>query len=60
MSNAITWFKFPRVSLEFDENGFVDNGNGLNIPGEIIQPGYSEEWKRAVATDNGEVLRVVE
>ena len=25
MSNAITWFKFPRVSLEFDENGFVDD-----------------------------------
>ena len=43
-----------------DENGFIDNGNGLDIPGEILQPGYSEEWKRAVAADNGEVLRVVE
>ena len=42
-----------------DENGFIDNGNGLDIPGVIEQPGYSETWKRAVAADNGEVLRVV-
>jgi hypothetical protein len=25
LNNAITWFKFPRVSLECDGNGFVDN-----------------------------------
>ena len=42
-----------------DENGFVDNGNGKAIPGKIEQPGYSEEWKRAVAKDKGEILRVV-
>ena len=42
-----------------DENGFMDNGNGKNIPGKIQNPGYSEKWKRAVAADNGEVLRVV-
>ena len=42
-----------------DENGFIDNGNGKDIPGKIIQPGYSEKWKRAVAADNGEVLKVV-
>ena len=42
-----------------DENGFIDNGNGKDIPGKIIQPGYSEKWKRAVAEDNGEVLKVV-
>lgn len=42
-----------------DENGFVDNGNGKDIPGKIEQPGYSEEWKRAVAKDKGEILRVV-
>jgi hypothetical protein len=23
MENAITWFKFPRVSLEHDDNGFT-------------------------------------
>ena len=42
-----------------DANGFIDNGNGKDIPGKIEQPGYSERWKRAVANDNGEVLRVV-
>ena len=25
MENAITWFKFPRVSLEHDEDSFVDD-----------------------------------
>jgi hypothetical protein len=24
MINALTWFKFPRTSLEYDENGFVN------------------------------------
>jgi hypothetical protein len=24
MENAITWFKFPRVSLEHDDNGFIN------------------------------------
>ena len=43
-----------------DENGFVDNGNGKNIPASPDQPGYSEKWKRAVAADNGDILRVVE
>ena len=42
-----------------NEKGFIDNGNGCNIPDKIEQPGYSEKWKRAVATDNGEVLKVV-
>ena len=43
-----------------DENGdFVDNGNGKDIPGVIEMPGYSENWKRAVAADKGEVLKVV-
>ena len=37
---------------------FVDNGNGKQIPDKIQWPGYSEKWKRAVAADNGEVLRV--
>ena len=42
-----------------DEKGFVENGNGKDIPAKIQQPGYSEKWKRAVAADNGTVLRVV-
>ena len=37
---------------------FVDNGNGRQIPDKIQFPGYNEKWKRAVAADNGEVLRV--
>ncbi|MBR2859717.1 MAG: C69 family dipeptidase [Alistipes sp.] len=42
-----------------DKKGFIDNGNGKNIPDKIKQSGYSEKWKRAVAEDNGEVLKVV-
>lgn len=38
---------------------FVDNGNGKKIPGKIQFPGYNEKWKRAVARDNGEILKVV-
>ena len=43
-----------------DANGFIDNGNGMDIPGKIEQPGYSEAWKRAVAKDKGDILKVVE
>ena len=42
-----------------NENGFIDNGNGKDIPGKIEQPGYNEKWKRAVAADNGRILEVV-
>ena len=43
-----------------DENGkFIDNGNGKDIPGKILQPGYSEKWKKAVAADNGRILEVI-
>ncbi len=38
---------------------FTDNGNGRNIPVMPEQPGYTEKWKRAVAADNGEILKVV-
>ncbi len=41
-----------------DENGFMDNGNGKDIPGKIEQPGYNEKWKRAVAADHGKILEV--
>ena len=42
-----------------DNNGFIDNGNGKDVPDKIQQPGYSEKWKRAVAADNGRILEVV-
>ncbi len=42
-----------------NEKGFIENGNGKNIPDKIEQSGYSEKWKRAVAADNGEMLRVI-
>ncbi|WP_300797319.1 C69 family dipeptidase [uncultured Alistipes sp.] len=38
---------------------FVDNGNGKQIPDKIQFPGYNEKWKRAVAQDNGEILKVI-
>ena len=38
---------------------FVNNGHDAKIPGDIQFPGYSEKWKRAVAADNGEILKVV-
>ena len=38
---------------------FVDNGNGKQIPDKIQFPGYGEKWKRAVAKDNGEILKVI-
>ncbi len=38
---------------------FVDNGNGRDIPDNIQFPGYGEKWKRAVAADNGEILKVI-
>ena len=42
-----------------DAKDFIDNGTGYNIPDKIKQSGYSEKWKRAVAEDNGEVLKVI-
>ena len=42
-----------------NEKGFIDNGNGCDIPDKIQFPGYNEKWKRAVAADNGKVLKVI-
>ena len=42
-----------------NENGFIDNGTGKDIPEKIQWPGYDEKWKRAVAADNGKVLKVM-
>lgn len=55
-----TMVKYIDGNIKGEENGkFVDNGNGKDIPGVIDQPGYSENWKRAVAADKGEILKVV-
>lgn len=55
-----TMVKYIDGNIKGEENGkFVDNGNGKDIPGIIDQPGYSENWKRAVAADKGEILKVV-
>ena len=52
--------KYIDGNVKGEENGkFVDNGNGKDIPGVIDQPGYTENWKRAVAADKGEILKVV-
>ena len=52
--------KYIDGNVKGEENGkFIDNGNGKDIPGKIEQPGYSENWKRAVAADKGEILKVV-
>ena len=52
--------KYIDGNVKGEENGkFIDNGNGKDIPGKISQPGYSENWKRAVAADKGEILKVV-
>ena len=39
---------------------FVENGNGKQIPDKIQFPGYSEKWKRAIAEDNGKILKQVD
>lgn len=41
-----------------DAAGFMDNGHGKHIPASPLQPGYNEKWKRAVAADNGDILRL--
>ena len=52
--------KYIDGNVKGEENGvFVDNGNGADIPGKIQQPGYTENWKRAVAQDKGDILKVV-
>lgn len=49
MCNAITWFKFPRVSLEFNDEGFVDDLNNEEI--QIIADFMKCEWlSRSIMT----------
>lgn len=40
--------------------GFVGNGFDEKIPASPQTPGYNEKWKRAVAADAGQTLKVVE
>ena len=42
LENAITWFKFPRVSLERDESGFVNELGAAEI--QIIADFMKCEW----------------
>ena len=42
MENAITWFKFPRISLEHDDGGFVENLSQAEI--QIIADFMKVEW----------------
>ena len=42
MENAITWFKFPRISLEHDDDGFIENLTHSEI--EIIADFMKVEW----------------
>ena len=42
LENAITWFKFPRVSLEHDESGFIDNLTQAEI--QVIADFMKVEW----------------
>lgn len=48
------------IKRESAEGVFIDNGNDYNIPTSPTQPGYSEKWKRYVAEDAGEILKVLQ
>ena len=42
MENAITWFKFPRISLEHDDDGFIEQLSQSEI--QIIADFMKVEW----------------
>lgn len=46
------------VKAQAADGSFITNGNGTNIPDSISQPGYTEQWKKAVAHFHGEVIEV--
>ena len=48
------------VKRQNQDGSFKDNGAGRNIPANPVQPGYSEHWKRKVAEDAGERLKVIQ
>ena len=42
LENAITWFKFPRVSLECDNDGFIDDLTRAEI--QVLADFMKVEW----------------
>ena len=51
--------KYIDGNIKKEKDGkFLDNGTGVAVSPD--QPGYSEAWKRTVAKDAGDKLRVVE
>ena len=42
LENAITWFKFPRVSLEHDDNGFIEDLTQSEI--QVLADFMKVEW----------------
>ncbi|MFI3266978.1 MAG: C69 family dipeptidase [Rikenellaceae bacterium] len=53
--------KYMDGNVKLEENGkFKDNGYDERIPEFPDTPGYNEKWKRAVANDTGDLLKVVE
>ncbi len=53
--------KFIDGNVKREENGkFLTNGHSEVIPASPEQPGYSDNWKRAVAEDAGDKLLFIE
>ena len=51
--------KYIDGNIKKEQDGrFLDNGTGVAVSPD--QPGYSEAWKKAVARDAGDKLKVVE
>lgn len=46
------------IKAQNGDGSFVTNGYG-NIPAKISQPGYTEEWKKAVAERHGSVIEII-
>lgn len=44
LDSAIPWFKFPRCSLEIDENGFFVDSNITNVEIQILATYMKCEW----------------
>ena len=42
LKNAVTWFKFPRISLEYNEDGFVEELTQAEI--QVIADFMKVEW----------------
>lgn len=42
LKNAVTWFKFPRISLEYNEEGFVEELTQAEI--QVIADFMKVEW----------------